>query len=365
MLPTLAPRPHALLAPLLVLSLLACGPGAASPAARAPVPPAGEPSDAPRAPAPTAPAAPARLVTVRMALPTTDLNYILPLSVAEAQGFFREEGVEVQTQQITSNAAIPAQLNGEVDLASGGTAITAAAQGAPLRAVFFPYNSSTFHLSVDPNRVREPRDLMGQTLGIASVSNTQDIATKLMVRALGIDPLAVNYLPLGGEHNRVAAMLSGQIVGSANNPNVAIELKRHGFTIIANSAAVMPIPFSGYGAHTTYIREQGATLRAWMRAMIRALQYIRQQPEAAGETAARALDMDPAIARESVPLLLEVMYPEDPGGFTEAGLLEQIRIIRETVPDTRAVTIDDVTDVTPLREAQRSLGIQCVGGYRC
>jgi NitT/TauT family transport system substrate-binding protein len=363
--------PSVLLA-LALLAAIACSGGPARPAPAAPAGPANanQPGAAPAAPttasqAAPAPTAPARPTLVRMALPTTDLNYLLPLSVAEAQGFFREENLEVQWSQIVSQAAIPAQLNHEVDLASGGTAVTAAMQGAPLRAVFFPYNSSTFQFSVDPRRIREPRDLAGQTIGIASVHNSQDIATRLIIRALGVDPQTVNYLPLGSEHNRVAAMLSGQVVASANNPNVAVELRRQGFSIIANSAAVFPIPWSGYGVHTTYLREQSGTLRAWMRAMIRSLQFARQNPEAAGEISARALEMDPEIARESVPLLLEVMYADDPGGFTESGMLQHMRILRETEPDLRDATIDEVADIAPLREAQRSLGIQCLGGYKC
>jgi ABC-type nitrate/sulfonate/bicarbonate transport system substrate-binding protein len=299
-----------------------------------------------------------------MALPTTDLNYLLPLSVAEAQGFFREENIEVPWQQMVSTAAIPAVINREVDLAAGGTAIVAAGQGAPLRAVFFPLNSSTFHLSVDPRKIREPKDLEGQTLGIASVANTQDVATRLMVRGLGVDPAALQYLPLGGESNRVTALLAGQIVGAANNPNVAVELRRQGYPIIANSASVMPIPFSGYGAHLDYLREKGPELRAWMRAMIRSLQYVRQNPDAAAEIAARPLDMDLEIARESVPLLVEVMYADDPGGFTETGMADLLRTLRES-GEARDLTVDEVADVAPLREAQRSLGIQCRGGYKC
>jgi NitT/TauT family transport system substrate-binding protein len=325
-------------------------------------PPAAEPQTATGQAQGAAPAAP---VLVRMALPTIDLNYLLPLSVAEAQGFFREEGVQVEWQQMTTTAAIPAQLNGEVDLASGGSGIAAAMQGAPLRAMFFQYNTSTFQFAVNSSKVREPRDLVGQTVAIASVGNTQDIATRLIIKSLGVDPLAVNYLAAGGERNRVAALLSGQVVGSAVNPSVAADLKPQGFAIMANSAAVMPIPFSGFGAHIDYIRDQGPTLRSWMRAMIRALRFARQEPEAAAEIASRALEMDVEIARESMPLLLAAMDPNDPGGFSEGGMLEQIRILRERDPDLGEVTIEQVADVGPLREVQRALGIRCSGGYKC
>jgi ABC-type nitrate/sulfonate/bicarbonate transport system substrate-binding protein len=231
--------------------------------------------------------------------------------------------------------------------------------------VFFPYSSSTFQFSVDPNRIRQPRDLVGQAVGIASVGNSQDVATKLIVKDLGIDPLSVNYLPMGGESNRVAGMLSGQIVGTANNPNVAAELKRHGYVVIANSFKVMPIPWSGYGAYTPYLAENRATLEAWMRAMIKSLQFVRQDVDASAEIVSRALEIDREIARESILALLEVMDADDPGGATEAGFREWIRVQKDTTPEMRDVTIDELVDLTPLRAAQRTLGIQCRSGYRC
>jgi ABC-type nitrate/sulfonate/bicarbonate transport system substrate-binding protein len=206
---------------------------------------------------------------------------------------------------------------------------------------------------------------VGQAVGIASVGNSQDVATKLMIKDLGVDPLSVNYLPVGGESARIAAMLSGQIVGTANNPNVAAELKRHGYVVIADSFKVMPIPWSGYGVHTAFLTERRPTLEAWMRAMIQSLQFVRQDPDTSAEIVSRALEIDRAIARDSIGALLEVMDADDPGGATEAGLREWIRIQKEATPEMRDVAIDDIIDVTPLRAAQRAIGIRCKNGYKC
>jgi NitT/TauT family transport system substrate-binding protein len=302
---------------------------------------------------------------MKVAVPTTDVNYFLPISVAKARGFFEQEGIEQQTIEMSTTASTTAMLNKEVDLATHSGAMLAAAQGADSRAVFFPYSSSTFQFSVDPNRIKQPRDLVGQAVGIASVGNSQDVATKLMIKDLGVDPLSVNYLPMGGESARVAGMLSGQIVGTANNPNVAAELKRHGYVVIANSFKVMPIPWSGYGAHTAFITDQRATLEAWMRAMIKSMQFARQDVDASADIVSRALEIDREIARDSILALLEVMDADDPGGTNEAGFREWLRVQRDATPEMRDVTMDEVIDLTPLRAAQRALGIQCKNGYRC
>ena len=151
------------------------------------------------------------------------------------------------------------------------------------------------------------------------------------------------------------------------NPDVAIRLKREGMAIIASTAKVYPIPWSGYGVHADYVRDHAATLQGWLRAMIQALVFVRQEPDAAADIAAEAIHLDKAIAREAVPLLLETMYADDPGGWTEAGLQEMLRIMKDTDPELkdREIPSERVADVRPLREAQRALGIQCKGGYGC
>ena len=127
----------------------------------------------------------------------------------------------------------------------------------------------------------------------------------------------------------------------------------------------MPIPWSGYGVHTVLLTEKRPTLEAWMRAMLKSLQFVHQDPDASAEIVSRALDIDREIARDSVLALLEVRDAEDPGGASEAGLREWIRVQKETTPEMRDVAIEEVVDITPLRSAQRALGIQCKNGYRC
>src|SRR5262249_44234494 len=153
---------------------------------------------------------------------------------------------------------------------------------------------------VDPARIKQPSDLVGQAIGIASPGNSQDIATRLMLQSLGVDPLSVNYIPLGGESARVAALLSGQIVGSANNPNVAAELKRQGHVVLATPYKVMPIPGPGHGATARARPQRAAAFQAWMRAMIKGLQSARQNVDASADIVSKAANIDLEIAKDSL-----------------------------------------------------------------
>jgi NitT/TauT family transport system substrate-binding protein len=343
------------------LLLAACQP------ASAPGPAQPSQSAAPAA-APTGAAgqsgAPARApLTVRVATTGIDFGY-LPLVVARVKGFLQAEGIEIQWEQMRANAAIPALLNNSVDYGQANSAIVASTKGAELRAVLFYYNTSTFQLSVNP-RVTDPRQLAGQPVAIASPGGLQDKATRLMLQSLGVDPQSMSYIPLGDSQARVTAMLNGQVMASANNIDVTAELKKQGFVVLAESADLLTLPFSGWSARTDYIREQRDAVKRFIRANVRTLQFMRQNPDETADIASRELNLGRDLARDALPYVLKTMYPEDPGGFTEAGMREQLRIIQAEDPEVPDLPIEALADVTLLREVQRELGIQCHGGYKC
>jgi ABC-type nitrate/sulfonate/bicarbonate transport system substrate-binding protein len=56
---------------------------------------------------------------IRTAIPQANLNY-LSIYVAEARGFFRDEGLENETVVISGPLATAALLSGDVDFSGGG-----------------------------------------------------------------------------------------------------------------------------------------------------------------------------------------------------------------------------------------------------
>jgi NitT/TauT family transport system substrate-binding protein len=324
--------------------------------------PAGEPAGEG-----TSEAAPGAPSIVRLAVPAMDLNHLLPLAVAERLGLFKEEALEVQVDEWSTTAARNALLRKDLEIGCHTCAIGAALRDAPLQVVFSTYNTSTFQLVVNPLKVRQPHDLAGQAIAIATPRNPQDVATRLMLQSLGVDPGSPTYVALGGEAGRSAGLLSGQMAVSAMTPEGALRLKRQGMSVLAGSAPLLAIPTAGYGVHVDYVREHRPTLQRWLRAMVQALVFIRQDPLAAADFAASVYGIEREVAREAVPFLVEAIDPDDPGGWTEQGLQELVRISRDSDPELRDrdAPLDRIADVQPLREVQRQLGIECRDGAQC
>jgi len=308
---------------------------------------------------------PSKSLTVYQAISTPDFGY-LPTYVARAKGFFTDERLDLKVIVMNSRVSMPALIANEIQFGVAGPSITGALRGAPLKAIFFIYNTSTFQFTVPPE-IRGAEDLKGKSIAISSPGSTNDQAMRLMLAKLGLDPVRdVKFIAIGDAKARMIAMETGQIAAAANNPDVAAELVRKGFRILMHSGDVFPVPFSGTAVNDRLIRENPDAIRRWLRAYVRALLFIRQRRDEAAQIATRDLRINLEIARVAVGQVLQFMNPDDPGGFTEKGM----RIfIQESAPrlgvDPDKVAISQVADVTFLREVQRQMGIYCRGGYAC
>jgi NitT/TauT family transport system substrate-binding protein len=308
---------------------------------------------------------PIKNLTVYQAISTPDFGY-LPTYVARAKGFFTDERLDLKVIVMNSRVSMPALIANEIQFGVAGPSITGALRGAPLKAIFFIYNTSTFQFTVRPE-IRGAEDLKGKSIAISSPGSTNDQAMRLMLAKLGLDPVRdVKFIAIGDAKARMIAMETGQITAAANNPDVAAELVRKGFRILMHSGDVFPVPFSGTAVNDRLIRENPDAIRRWLRAYVRALLFIRQRRDEAAQIATKDLRLNLEIAQDAVGQVLQFMNPDDPGGFTEKGM----RIfIQESAPrlgvDPDKVAISQVADVTFLREVQRQMGIYCRGGYAC
>ncbi len=81
---------------------------------------------------------------IRTAIPQANLNY-LSIFVADARGFFRDEGLDNETVVISGPLSIAALLSGDIDFSgAGGSGMRAALKGAPIKGIMFQADKVTF-----------------------------------------------------------------------------------------------------------------------------------------------------------------------------------------------------------------------------
>ena len=240
-----------------LVALAACTPAAAptaAPTAAPAAPPAA--TVAPTAAATTAPTAVPVAKPVVTAAPTTapaaaatvKVGYSnitgdqLPLWYSSETGLFAAHGLDVDSQLVAGGATtVAALLSGQIQVAQAGgsEALSATANGADLVVVATLGPVYPYIFEVVPE-IQTPQDLIGKKIGVATLGGSADIATRVALRSVGIDPNKdVTIVATGSAANRTAALLSGAIqAGMAGGPPDTLELEAHGLHPIMDLAAL-------------------------------------------------------------------------------------------------------------------------------
>lgn len=240
--------------------------------------------------------------TVRTVIPRSTVNY-LSVPVAEAKGFFRNEGLENETIVIPGSTAIAALVSGNVDYSgAGGTGMRAAVRGAPIKAVMFQTEKVTWYLIGAPD-IQKISDLKGKRIAVGTVGDTQDALITMLLEREGVSGRDITRvaMPSRSTVSTILSLKTGTISAAVVNADESLLSEREGLRTLTFIGDLFPYPFQGFLATDKMIAERPNDIKKWLRAMSRALMFIREQPEQAADVAMKKIPM----GNVSRPLLIE------------------------------------------------------------
>jgi NitT/TauT family transport system substrate-binding protein len=296
-----------------ILSLLvvACQPaGGPQPTAPPAQPPTAAPTSvgaAPAAPAATqAPAAtPATGTSQAVSLKASYSNPIatnLPMWMALEAGIFEQNGLEVELTNIASSTGIPAVLAGDVQFAAigGSETLSASVQGADLAIIGISAPVYPFVFMAQPS-ISNVEQLKGKKVGVSNVGSSSDIATRVMLRKIGLDPdNDVTIVPVGSLQNRTAALLNGAIDGGAAQPPEQLALEDKGLHIIYDLAAQkLPAATDSIVVQRTWLNGHRDVAQRYIDSIVQAIARSRQDKEKAISVLKKYLNNDDQRALET------------------------------------------------------------------
>src|SRR6266542_2163597 len=146
---------------------------------------------------------------IHFAIPSRSVS-VMPFYIAGQEGFYRDEGLELEMIHMSSQIAVTTTLAGSVEFSSTpGPAVNAA--GADLKAIFIVAQRPLHDLITSPG-VRSFADLKGKVLGLTSMGSMSDNLTRRILRKNGLDPdHDVALRVIGTETLQVAALKNGVI----------------------------------------------------------------------------------------------------------------------------------------------------------
>jgi NitT/TauT family transport system substrate-binding protein len=304
-----------------------------------------------------------RAEKIRTAIPQGTLNY-LSVYVAEAKGFFRDEGLDNETVIISGPRATAALLSGDVDYSgAGGSGMRAAVVGATLKVIMFQTEKVTWYLITDPS-VMKASDLKGKKVAVGSIGDTQDRLTTLFVERAGLSPGDITRITMGTSTTaRILAVKTGAVQAAAMDPGGAIVAEKEGLKALAFLGDLFPFPFQGFATTDKKITENPGQIKRWLRVMIRGLVYLRERPEESSQIAIKKLQLGnvtPAMLLDGVKRYVRTLPEGIPGMPSQEGIknvLEyDVRLpmnLKEPVPPEKVLNLKFVEEVKKEFEGKR------------
>jgi len=216
----------------------------------------------------------------------------LPLNVADALGYFKQSGLDIDIQNFAGGSqALRALVGGSADVVSGfyDHTIQMAAQGRKIRAVVVQQRYPGLVLAVTKTAadqgVRTLADLKGKKIGVtAPGSSTHFFLNFLMTRA-GVQLDDFSVVGIGAGPTAVAAVRNKQVDALSNVDPMITILQSGGDlgVILADTRTTIgtlrvfggPYPAACLYVKEEFIQQNPNSVQALVTAMVKALRWIK------------------------------------------------------------------------------------------
>jgi len=151
--------------------------------------------------------------------PITD---VAPIYIAEKQGLFKKQGLNVKVTVGQGGAAIAAALqsgSADIGLMNYVSMINAMSHQLPISLVAEAVRGTpkNFGVVVAKNSsIKTPADLAGKKIGVISTGSNADLTTDVRLSELGVSPKSVTYVTVP-KPNLLSSLSSGQVDGVVLN----------------------------------------------------------------------------------------------------------------------------------------------------
>ncbi|HVY01050.1 MAG TPA: ABC transporter substrate-binding protein [Pseudorhodoplanes sp.] len=279
----------------------------------------------------------------------------MPFGVALYKGFFKEEGADV-TGLIVSQGGGTSVRNAMSGVAYGeanpGAIAVAIQQGAPLKII--SDNVLTIAefawLVKKDSPIKTIADLKGKKIGYTNPRSTSQALDILLLQKAGLKPDDAELVKVGGFGPMIPALELGQIdVAPVTEP--LWSQNKDKFRVLITGAEALPPLDNVVGVATEEaIKTRGDFIRAVIRARRKAVKFMIEHPDEAGDLIAKDFNITPEVARSAIRNLTK-SYTQGIPYWGEGDFhLEGMKRIIEVQKSVGAITGE--IDVTKMIDTQ-------------
>ncbi|HEY2990439.1 MAG TPA: ABC transporter substrate-binding protein [Candidatus Binatia bacterium] len=281
----------------------------------------------------------------------------LSAGVAQNKGFFKDEGLDADIVVMGAAISVPALSNGDVDYSLlTGSVIRAAIRGLPVRLVAGLMNSSPHVLLARPE-IRSVEELRGKKIGLGNFGDATQVLAGMILARHGLVPeKEIQFLSLGLDSARFAALQQGLADAIVTSPPWDFEGKKRGYNILARAYEYVDYPLSGVGVNVKTLQQNRGQIKRTVKSLVKASRFIRENREEAVRVLVAWGKVKPEQAYAAYDSTVKVISND--GGIPADGLKLLVDLAKKDAKISHEIALSDIADFTILREVQQELGIR-------
>jgi NitT/TauT family transport system substrate-binding protein len=291
---------------------------------------------------------------VRAAYPSMN-NSVFCLTIAQKEGYLREEGLTAELLSIRGEIAIRTTLAGEVDFfTNAGSALAAAVRGVPVKILAVFQDKPSWDLIAQPN-IKSIAQLRGANVAIMSPEGSLAVVAREILKKNGLDPAKdVNLVVMGGDEVRYPAMKGKAIQASLFNTSTSVVAQKEGFTKLASAGDYANIVQSGFATSDEKIKQNPKKIAGFIRAGLKGMIFFLSKREEALKYMMDGLRLtDRELAGKIYDIDTKLILRQ---GFSSDKILQSmIEDMKKATKVQREIKTADVFDLSFVRKANEEL----------
>ena len=293
---------------------------------------------------------------VRLGIQSSNIGF-LPFHLAYHKGFFREQGIDLETIFMATQAVNAAFLRGDIDYSAAiNGVIQGVLRGNPAKILACAVDRPLISL-VARKEIRAPQDLRGKKIGGSTPGGTASLMADTALKHLGFQAgRDVTIVPL--RENRLTALETGAVDAALLGVPENIFAVERGYNEILFVGDIVNFPQNAIGASAKKIQDSPDEVYAMVRAALRALNFAlepRNREEVINIIVKQWKLTDRRIATEMLRQFNRGMA-RDLMAKPE-GMQLMIDLVREDSKVIQLFTVAQIVDYSFLEKARRDLGV--------
>jgi NitT/TauT family transport system substrate-binding protein len=293
---------------------------------------------------------------IRVAIPGLS-GTLLPLYVGQEKRLFKKYGLDSELIMVRAGSvAVQSLLAGEIQYAASGTSsgIEAKLAGADMISITDYMNTLPYTL-VTSDRIKSASQLKGKRFAVSRLGAISDIALRLALKNLGVDPSKeAVILGIGDAAARFAALKVGSVDATVISPPDTLTARKLGFNLLTSfQDAGIKFAYGSIFITSDYGRKNRTSVLNFIRGFSEAIAFLRKNKEDTLSVLSKWTRNSDREALEDTYDFFLRLYPVKPFSDEEA-VRAVIDVLGEKNAAVKKFKPADFYDMQYLREIDQS-----------